>query len=219
MTYYSRGYTVLKGTGVVTNDLKLKLYPAIIGILGVCLLASLLFNVEIQVDRGTPPENPAATPTQSPLDVGAPPVDTSTPPPAVAPAAPSSPSPLPALTAPDPQTASPPASNVKGGLRVSNQTDYPLRLALLEHQNTSSSTTKQPGFGQPVHWDFAPQEGRAKGLLLSLPNSSLELQSGDVLMAFALDGSRRYWGPYVVGQTPLPVWNDKEKQWQLILNP
>lgn len=207
---------VLKGTGVVTNDLKLKLYPAIIGVLGVCLLASLLFNVEIQVDRGTPTANPVPSP--SPDD--APPVNSvSAPPPAVAPATPS-PAALPALTAPDPQTAPSPAADVKGGLRVSNQTDYPLRLALLEHQKQATDSTEpKPEFEQPVHWDFAPQEGRAKGLLLSLPSSNLELQSGDVLMAFALDGSRRYWGPYVVGQTPLPVWNNKEKQWQLILKP
>jgi hypothetical protein len=45
------------------------------------------------------------------------------------------------------------------------------------------------------------------------------LQAGDVLVAFAQDGSRRYWGPYVVGKTTLPTWNTEQKEWSLVLQP
>jgi hypothetical protein len=107
-----------------------------------------------------------------------------------------------------------------GTLRMSNQTNQPVRLALL----TRKSTTKQTPQGKvyddiPAHWDFAPQEGSSQGLILSLPQGSLTLVKGDVLVAFAQDGSRRYWGPYVVGETPSPIWNSRSGEWQLILNP
>jgi hypothetical protein len=62
-------------------------------------------------------------------------------------------------------------------------------------------------------------EGGSKGLLLSLPQETLKLKKGDVLVAFAQDGSRQYWGPYVVGETPSPVWNQKQAEWQLVLKP
>jgi len=96
----------------------------------------------------------------------------------------------------------------EGGLRVSNQTDQPLRVALLMRQASSSV---------PAHWDFAPQEGSEKGLSLSLPNSNLKLQKGDVLVAFAQGSSRRYWGPYIVGETPLPRWNPETSEWLFII--
>jgi hypothetical protein len=62
-------------------------------------------------------------------------------------------------------------------------------------------------------------EGGSQGLLLSLPQETLKLKKGDVLVAFAQDGSRQYWGPYVVGETPSPVWNQKQAEWQLVLKP
>ncbi|OKH35150.1 hypothetical protein NIES2101_37965 [Calothrix sp. HK-06] len=95
-----------------------------------------------------------------------------------------------------------------GTLRLSNQTNQPVRLALL-----SRSKQAKPA----AHWDFAPQEGSEKGLLLSLPDGKLQLSKGDVVVAFAQDGSRRYWGPYIVGETPFPMWNSQQKEWWLIL--
>jgi hypothetical protein len=105
-----------------------------------------------------------------------------------------------------------------GSLRMSNQTNQPVRLALLARKsaekNTNSSKTKN---NIPAHWDFAPQEGSEKGLILSLPQGHLKLEKGDILVAFAQDGSRRYWGPYVVGETPTPKWDVQTKEWQLEL--
>lgn len=116
----------------------------------------------------------------------------------------------------------------QGTLRVSNQTIHPVRIALLprsadiDNQTQPSETpadeTDSP-YEEPVHWDFAPEEGSAKGLLLSLPEGDLQLQEGDILTAFAQDGSRRYWGPYVVGKTAMPTWNSETQEWQLILQP
>jgi hypothetical protein len=193
----------------VTDDLKLKIYPAVIGVLGAFLVASLLFNVEIQVDRGIPTDGIA--PTDRPVDRASPTEsDPTTPAPE-----------LPALAEPEPVSSI--GVDTQGSLRVSNQTDYPLRIALLPQPTNGEapevSLEGMPAFNQPVHWDFAPQEGRARGLILSLPNEDLQLQSGDVLVAFAQDGSRRYWGPFVVGETSLPAWNSATSEWQLILRP
>ncbi len=104
-----------------------------------------------------------------------------------------------------------------GTLRMSNQTNQPVRLALLARQSTGKKVKTHHDI--PAHWDFAPQEGSEKGLLLSLPQGSLKLEKGDILVAFAQDGSRRYWVTYVVGETPSPSWNTQSKEWQLILNP
>lgn len=101
----------------------------------------------------------------------------------------------------------------QGTLRVSNPTDHPIRVALLTRQ------TKSKTYGQPAHWDFAPMEGGRQGLILSLPQGNLKLSKGDILVAFAQDGSRQYWGPYVVGETPIPVWNPQKGEWQLVLQP
>lgn len=101
-------------------------------------------------------------------------------------------------------------------LRISNQTAQPVRLALLARSQAKSSKTNS---SVPAHWDFAPGEGKEKGLILSLPNTNLKLEKGDVLVAFAQDGSRRYWGPYVVGETPAPTWNAQQQQWELVLSP
>ncbi|MFN6535441.1 MAG: hypothetical protein RM021_003575 [Nostoc sp. EkiNYC01] len=108
----------------------------------------------------------------------------------------------------------------RGTLRMSNQTDQPVRLALLARQSVAKgSGGKQTNYDVPAHWDFAPQEGSDKGLILSLPQNNLKVEKGDILVAFAQDGSRRYWGPYVVGETQLPKWNSQSKEWQLVLSP
>jgi len=95
------------------------------------------------------------------------------------------------------------------GLRVSNRTKQPIRLVLLARKGT--------GYLEPVHWDFAPGEGEREGLLLSLPEGPLNLNPGDILVAFSLDGSRRYWGPFVVGSTSKPTRTGEGTEWQLIL--
>ena len=105
----------------------------------------------------------------------------------------------------------------RGALRMSNQTDQPVRVALLAKR--TAKPNGQPAFATPVHWDFAPGEGNRQGLLLSLPEGNLKLKKGDILVAFAQDGSRRYWGPYVVGETPMPTWNQRTSEWQIVLQP
>ena len=132
--------------------------------------------------------------------------------------------PLPAVKQETPAESSPQSSDTKaaisgGALRVRNQTEQPLRVALLTQSATNSSATSKPKYGEPVHWDFAPGEGSSQGLILSLPEGNLKLHKGDVIVAFAQDGSRRYWGPYVVGETDAPLLNRKTSEWQLILQP
>ncbi|BAY60166.1 hypothetical protein NIES22_02240 [Calothrix brevissima NIES-22] len=105
----------------------------------------------------------------------------------------------------------------RGTLRLSNQTNQPVRIALLARKSQGNSAPKNQQ-EIPAHWDFAPQEGSEKGLLLSLPTGNLKLEKGDVVVAFAQDGSRRYWGPYVVGETSLPKWDSQKQEWLLILN-
>lgn len=106
----------------------------------------------------------------------------------------------------------------QGTLRMSNQTNQPVRLALLSRRSLGKGSSGQIKDAVPAHWDFAPKEGNDKGLVLALPNGKLELEKGDILVAFAQDGSRRYWGPYVVGETSSPSWNSQKKEWQLILS-
>lgn len=129
--------------------------------------------------------------------------------------------PLPVITPALPTT---PASPVKkldpgevaaglGTLRVSNPTEHPVRVALLTRQISKKA------YREPTHWDFSPMEGGAQGLMLSLPQGGLKLKKGDILVAFAQDGSRLYWGPYVVGETPAPSWNPEKAEWQLVLPP
>ncbi|MBW4464357.1 MAG: hypothetical protein KME07_02810 [Pegethrix bostrychoides GSE-TBD4-15B] len=205
----------------MTNDLKLKIYPAVIAILGLGLVALLLSRVEVQVARqlpldrsledGAKPPDPASdppndSPIDSPSDSIAP-IPSASPQPSV-----SLPPAATVLPAPGPSSAAP--AGAQGGLRVSNKTAYPVRVALLYQQSDPKS-----GFEQPVHWDFAPEEGGAKGLILSLPSGGLRLSDGDVLVAFSQDGSRRYWGPYVVGRTELPTWSSAQDEWVLPLLP
>lgn len=107
-------------------------------------------------------------------------------------------------------TSTPPKTS-QGTFRVSNQSEHPVRVALLSRSSRQSA--------EPVHWDFAPEEGSHGGLMLSLPEGDLTLKSGDVLVVFAQDGSRYYWGPYVVGETSFPTWNPKGKEWHLVVKP
>ncbi|MEG4321946.1 MULTISPECIES: hypothetical protein [unclassified Microcoleus] len=100
-----------------------------------------------------------------------------------------------------------------GSLRVSNRSDRPVRVALLSKQQAEKS------YGKPAHWDFAPGEGGGKGLMLSLPEGKLQIKQGDILVIFAQDGSRRYWGPYVAGETASPAWNATAEEWQLTVRP
>jgi hypothetical protein len=109
-----------------------------------------------------------------------------------------------------------PPKAVPNGLRVSNQSPTAIRVVLLSQKNTLA---QQKPYRSPAHWDFAPNEGGQGGLLLSLPEGNLKLASGDVLVAFALDGSRQYWGPYVVGKTSMPTKVSKSSEWQLQLRP
>lgn len=109
----------------------------------------------------------------------------------------------------------------QGTLRVSNRSEHPLRVALLARQpkstNAKSGEVMPAGFSTPSHWDFSPNEGSEKGLLVSLPNRSVTLKKGDVVVAFAQDGSQRYWGPYIVGETAQPSWNSQSAEWELTL--
>lgn len=105
-------------------------------------------------------------------------------------------------------------------LRISNQTQYPIRVILRSHLNPNHPSPPQdPHFKEPVHWDFAPQEGSIKGLQVSLPSGPMQLYRGDVLVAFALDGSQKYWGPYVVGDTSQPTLKNAEAEWHLVISP
>jgi len=109
----------------------------------------------------------------------------------------------------------------QGFLRVGNLSEHPVRVALLLKKTGQAKTASRAdlGYEPPAHWDFAPGEGRTKGFVLSLPDRAFKLKSGDVLVAFAQDGSRRYWGPFVVGETALPNWNPEGGEWQLVLPP
>lgn len=196
--------------------MKLKVYPAVIGVLALGLVAVLVSRLEITVQTETAPSDVPTVDISSPSPVDdlslRSPLSTE---PSIAPASPA-----------DPQfaNASPPPANVtlEGKLRVSNPTSHPVRVALLSLQAgdmKQAETGDRQTYSEPVHWDFAPGEGSQKGLILSLPDGEVQIQTGDVLVAFAQDGSRQYWGPYVLGQTDLPAWNGDRKEWQLILRP
>jgi hypothetical protein len=96
----------------------------------------------------------------------------------------------------------------QGPLRVANLSEHPVRLVLL---NRRQATAK------PTHWDFDPGEMGQQGLILSLPKGDVRLQPDDILTAFSLDGSRAYWGPYVVGRSAQPQWHPRHREWQLTL--
>lgn len=204
------------GQGKVTRDVKLKLYPAIIVLLGLGIVLLLIGRLDITVWTEIEPEEsiPSAAAGQG---------MTSIPSPRMTPV----PSPtldVPSSTAPPPPLDADIALQV-GKLRVSNQTPHPVRVALLPQQSAAPTAPDSAipeaaiAYDEAVHWDFAPEEGSVDGLILSLPDSQLMLSRDDVLVAFAQDGSRRYWGPYVVGKTLQPAWNPDRVEWQLILQP
>ncbi|NJL36102.1 MAG: hypothetical protein HC899_04605 [Leptolyngbyaceae cyanobacterium SM1_4_3] len=198
--------------------MKLKLYPAIIGVLGIGIIFLLIGRFDISIwmepipseETGldAPPPSSEAVPREVPSPSFTPaPV-------AVSPAAPA------ASVGPSEENS---AIAQLGNLRVSNQTSHPVRVALLAQSpvttsaSEGSSTEGTDTYSEPVHWDFAPGEGSASGLLLSLPEGELQLQQGDILVVFAQDGSRQYWGPYVVGKTVRPIWSSGTEEWQLIV--
>ena len=211
--------------GRSTKNMKSKLYPAVIVASGTLLLGLLMvlllgrFQVEVWTEPATPvsplPEtaiSPSGGPTPNPER------------------SPASSSPDTAANSSLAQSGvqsqrSPAATSQPGGLRVSNPTEHPVRLVLLGHQSVGETasprtpSTSQSAYAEPAHWDFAPGEGGDQGLILSLPEQNLQLKKGDILVAFAQDGSRIYWGPYVVGETPLPLWNRKKSEWDLTLPP
>lgn len=120
--------------------------------------------------------------------------------------------PAPTIEVPTSQP-SPTDNTQTGTLRVSNQSSHPVRVILRRY----TGDERVPN--EPIHWDFAPQEGRVRGMILSLPKEDLRLRSGDILVVFAQDGSRRYWGPYIVGETEIPLWNQQQQEWMLPIQP
>jgi hypothetical protein len=110
-----------------------------------------------------------------------------------------------------PQAA--PTSARTGPFRVGNRTPHPVRLVILMR---SGERMINP---ETAHWDFAPGEGGSEGLLLSLGEEPLQIGPGDIVVAFALDGTRRYWGPNVVGESLAPFWDGESGSWSMILQP
>jgi hypothetical protein len=171
-----------------------RLHPALIAIGVGFMLLILMRLLPISISIESSPPDPLPGTAFSPPPVKASPT---TPPLAIA------------------QASNPVSEGTTGSFRVSNQTSHPIRVALLSQQPAGEAKT----YAQPAHWDFAPEEGREKGLLLSLPEKQLQLKPGDILVAFAQDGSQRYWGPYVVGTTDAPRWKANGAEWWLVLRP
>ncbi len=187
--------------------MKIKIYPIAIG-LSIALMAAVISKrVEITISNNSNlPHNLPRTATVLP------PATTATPNRVI----PAKPKPTSVSVEPEePKKASSIPANVEatGTLRVSNRSEHPVRVALLAKKEAEKSYSK------PAHWDFAPGEGGGKGLMLSLPQTKLKVKQGDILVVFAQDGSRRYWGPYVAGETASPAWNSKAGEWQLTLSP
>ncbi len=213
-------------TKETTKDADFKRYGLAVGLGGVVVslivLGLYVIRTSLWVSSVTPQEAAEIDSGSRPTGV---PDDPSQPIPNSIPSTLPSASPAPSAVdeAEQPSSAFPLEAFPQGQLRVSNQTLHPVRVALLSQSATySEGEATEPSaftYKEPVHWDFAPEEGSAKGLLLSLPETDLQLESGDVLIAFAQDGSRRYWGPYVIGKTDLPRWNTESQEWRLILEP
>ncbi len=102
-----------------------------------------------------------------------------------------------------------------GFLRVGNRTPYPVRIVVLLRGGEHLINPK------PAHWDFAPGEGGTEGLMLSLGEEAepLQISPGDVIVAFTIDGTRRYWGPNVAGESLAPFWDPQNESWSMILQP
>lgn len=196
----------------MTTDFKLKLYPALIGVL-TTIIAILLLG------RATPLiwKTSSRSPSSGSLAADRPLALTGVSSIATVPWTESLPEPAPVPVAVIPTAPLPDTATQVGRFRVRNTTSHVVRVVLLSQQVPPTSDNSP--YREAVHWDFAPGEGVGRGLILYLPDGELQLQSNDVLMAFSLDGSQRYWGPYVVGQTSLPVWNGNTQEWTLDLTP
>ncbi|MEG3895312.1 MULTISPECIES: hypothetical protein [unclassified Microcoleus] len=192
--------------------MKLKIYQMVIGVPIVLITGMFLGRFEITISNGSNrssdwPSQATALPPTPPFSPVAPAsADTA-----------NKPKPDSIPTPPESEEellSSIPANAASAGsLRVSNRSEHPVRVALLSKRQAKKS------YGKPAHWDFAPGEGGDKGLMLSLPEGKLQVKRGDILVVFAQDGSRRYWGPYVAGETASPAWNGTAGEWQLILQP
>jgi len=192
--------------------MKLKIYQILIGLSIVLMIGIFLGRFEITISNGANPPSDlpnAATalppiPPVSPVTTAS--ADTANEP---------EPDSIAALRESEEELVASIPANVKaaGILRVSNRSEHPVRVALLSKGQAEKS------YGKPAHWDFAPGEGGDKGLMLSLPEGKLKVKRGDIVVVFAQDGSRRYWGPYVAGETASPAWNGTAEEWQLILQP
>lgn len=193
---------------------KRSVYPAAIGVvlLGLTVWFLSQFQISIQYEGVPSPVDPPPVQDEPSPPVAVSPTPATSPPTAAPTTTP--------IAAPATPTAPQRAIAQTGALRVSNQTDHPVRVALLSRHTKTRNADGSERYGEPIHWDFAPQEGSTKGLLLALPEgeADLQVQTGDVLTAFAQDGSRRYWGPYVVGETAAPVWNATSQEWDLVLS-
>ncbi|MEG4800257.1 hypothetical protein QUB63_04170 [Microcoleus sp. ARI1-B5] len=189
--------------------MKLKIYQILIGATIVLITGMFLGRFEITISNGA----------NRPSDLRSP--ATALPPtPPVSPVATASPDTAQGRKAdlpPEPEEESnssiPANAASAGSLRVSNRSEHPVRVALLSKREAEKS------YAKPAHWDFAPGEGGGKGLMLSLPEGKLQVKQGDILVVFAQDGSRRYWGPYVAGETASPAWNATAGEWHLTLQP
>ncbi|MEN9226396.1 MAG: hypothetical protein Q6M54_13095 [Thermostichus sp. DRC_bins_24] len=106
-----------------------------------------------------------------------------------------------------------PTVSRSGAFRVGNRTPYPIRLVILMR---GGERLINP---ETAHWDFAPGEGGSEGLVLSLGEEPLQIGPGDIVVAFTLDGTRRYWGPNVVGESLAPFWHGESRSWSMILQP
>ncbi|MEG4625409.1 hypothetical protein Q5691_14125 [Microcoleus sp. w1-18aA5] len=192
--------------------MNLKIYQIVIGVSIVLITGMFLGRFEITISNGSNPSSDwpsqatAYPPTLPVSPVATASADTT-----------SEPKPDSTPTPPDAEeellSSVPVNTKASGLLRVSNRSEHPVRVALLSKRQAKES------YGKPAHWDFAPGEGGGKGLMLSLPEGNLQVKRGDILVVFAQDGSRRYWGPFVAGETPSPAWNSTAGEWQLILQP
>jgi hypothetical protein len=186
---------------------RIKLIPILIAVCIGVLLAFVLSQFQLNIWLETPSASSNGPVVIEPEAVVVPP-GLPAPNPSLAPG----PSPAPTLAANQP---------VADGLRVRNLSPYPVRVVLLPKTALAAPPTSPASAptAPTVHWDFDPLEGSSSGLILSVPAGTLKLSAGDVIMAFALDGSRQYWGPYVVGQTPQPKQQTASSEWQLELVP
>ncbi|AGY60733.1 hypothetical protein GKIL_4487 [Gloeobacter kilaueensis JS1] len=105
--------------------------------------------------------------------------------------------------------AAQPKPSRQGEVRIGNKTPYPVRVVI----------TKADGSLEGAFWDFAPGEGGSEGIRLALANKPVLLGEGDVITVFTVDGSRKYWGPNILGRTLAPFWDGRRRMWTSVLRP